>query len=82
MLGLVSGDKKTEDFLKSFDYIYKIRFQNLSFFERLKKINQSYEPLIQFCRNLQAGGKIASSFVAIAFLIYKHSKKTLQSNPI
>jgi hypothetical protein len=70
----MSETKKIDDFIDSFDYIYKIRFQNITLIERLKKINKQYEPLIKICNNLQTGCKIAASLVGTAILIYQYSK--------
>jgi hypothetical protein len=76
----MSETKKIDDFIDSFDYVYKIRFQNITAWERLKKINKHYEPFIQVCSNLHTGCKIAASLIGTAIIIYKYSKNLLGSN--
>jgi AAA+ superfamily predicted ATPase len=82
ILGSMSENKKIADFVDSFKYIYKIRFKNITVWERLKKINKEFEPVIQICTNLQTGYKIAASLLGAAIIIYKYSKNLLNTNLI
>lgn len=67
-------DKTTEQFIKSFNDIYQMKYNNLTLAEKLKELNKKYGPAIQFGNNLQQGGKLVISGITFAFITYKYLK--------